>query len=431
MKNKSKIKKIIAAVFLAFFVVGMLIVYAGYKKVDNTVKLVNQQDKEIVKSLVNSNISETTKSRLKENWTVAIFGIDSRKISDLSGSNSDVIILASINNKTGNITLVSVYRDTCLKTGQNRYKKVNEAYAMGGPKKAIEVLNENLDLEIDDYIAVNWSAVATTINILGGIDIDITNEELKYINSYITETVNCTGIGSVQLKESGMQHLDGVQAVAYSRIRYTSGNDFKRTERQRDILTALLSKAKRTDWATLNNVIVTVFPTISSSIDTEDVIEMAMNLLKYNFTKNSGFPFKLSTRNVDKQDFVFPDTLENNVMELHSYMYGVENHEVSDAVKLISVKIEEKHNGKFSYEKKSEYIEETYAEVNEAEFETEPEPEIILEIEIETEKITDVNPENYGPGYVIHESKAEPEITKEVDLGIETESLTIEPEAVE
>lgn len=342
---KKKIAEISAAVILALITVLALVAFIGYKKVDQTMGLMQRTDKEEVKEMTNPNISNDVISTLKDNWTVALFGLDTRDTDGLSGANSDVIILASINNKTGDINLISVYRDTCLKTGDNRYRKVNETYAIGGPKKAVEVLNENLDLEIDDYVAVNWKAVATAINILGGVDIEITKDELKYINGYITETVNSTGIGSYQIHETGMQHLDGIQAVAYSRIRYTAGNDYKRTERQRTVLAAVFEKAKHSDWATLNNIIVTVFPMTSSSIDTNNVIAAAMNITKYKLIKTGGFPFEVIEKNVDKQDFVFPDNLETNVSKLHEFLYGTEGYVPSGQVSSISKKIDNKRLG--------------------------------------------------------------------------------------
>lgn len=131
--------------------------------------------------------------------------------------------------------------------------------ATGGPKQAVQMLNENLDVEIDDYVAVTWKSVADAINILGGVDLEVTKSEFRYINAFITETVKSTGIGSYQLKASGMQHLDGVQAVAYCRLRLMD-NDFKRTERQQKVLQLVLEKAKHADFATLNNIIETVFP---------------------------------------------------------------------------------------------------------------------------------------------------------------------------
>lgn len=426
-----RIVEISAAVMLALITVLALIAFIGYKKVDQTLGLMQRTDKEEIKEMTNPNISNDVVSTLKENWTVALFGLDTRDTDGLSGANSDVIILASINNKTGDINLISVYRDTCLKTGDNRYRKVNEAYAIGGPKKAVEVLNENLDLQIDDYVAVNWKAVATAINILGGVDIEITKDELKYINGYITETVNSTGIGSYQIHETGLQHLDGIQAVAYSRIRYTAGNDYRRTERQRTVLAAVLEKAKHSDWSTLNNVIVTVFPMTSSSIDTNDVIAAAMNVANYKLIKTGGFPFDVIEKSVDKQDYVFPDTLETNVSKLHGFLYGTDAYTPSDKISSISNKIDNKRLGskrnisstiqqetiptEVNNEPETEdAMSQTIAIVSEGteenmdnmtEPETNIEPEVGPGIQISTPE--EKTKENYGPGFEIEIEETE------------------------
>lgn len=426
-----RIVEISAAVMLALITVLALIAFIGYKKVDQTLGLMQRTDKEEIKEMTNPNISNDVVSTLKENWTVALFGLDTRDTDGLSGANSDVIILASINNKTGDINLISVYRDTCLKTGDNRYRKVNEAYAIGGPKKAVEVLNENLDLQIDDYVAVNWKAVATAINILGGVDIEITKDELKYINGYITETVNSTGIGSYQIHETGLQHLDGIQAVAYSRIRYTAGNDYRRTERQRAVLAAVLEKAKHSDWSTLNNVIVTVFPMTSSSIDTNDVIAAAMNVANYKLIKTGGFPFDVIEKSVDKQDYVFPDTLETNVSKLHGFLYGTDAYTPSDKISSISNKIDNKRLGskrnisstiqqetiptEVNNEPETEdAMSQTIAIVSEeteenmdnmTEPETNIEPEVGPGIQISTPE--EKTKENYGPGFEIEIEETE------------------------
>lgn len=412
---KKRMIEISASIVLALITFLSLVAFIGYKKVDQTLGLIQTTDKEEIKEMTNPNISNDVVSTLKENWTVALFGLDSRDTDGLSGANSDVIILASINNKTGDINLISVYRDTCLKTGDNRYRKVNEAYAIGGPKKAVEVLNENLDLQIDDYVAVNWKAVATAINILGGVDIEITKDELKYINGYITETVNSTGIGSYQIHETGLQHLDGIQAVAYSRIRYTAGNDYKRTERQRTVLAAVLDKAKHSDWTTLNNIIVTVFPMTSSSIDTNDVIAAAMNVTNYKIIKTGGFPFDVIEKNVDKQDFVFPNTLESNVSEMHNFLYGTLSYQPSNEVKEISSKIDNKRTGKSNKPKnpvpqetfpiqkeETTAVDETISSIASQELNTES---MIETEEIKPEERTD---ENYGPGFVTSYNEEDP-----------------------
>ena len=167
---------------------------------------------------------------------------------------SDVIMIANIDRKTGEIKLVSVYRDTYLNINdKNVYNKINAAYAEGGPQQAIKAINKNLDLNITQYVTFNWKAVATGINILGGVDIEISKAEHYYINAFITETVKGTGIGSVQIKKPGMHHMDGVQAVAYGRLRLMD-SDYARTERQRLVIQKAFEKAVKSDLTTLNSL---------------------------------------------------------------------------------------------------------------------------------------------------------------------------------
>ena len=163
----------------------------------------------------NVDISEEKQEQMRGYWTIAIFGVDSRNTSVGKGNNSDVNIICNINQDTGEIRLVSVYRDSYLNVNdKNSYNKINTAYLRGGPEQAVKALNKNLDLDIDDYATFNWKAVADAINILGGIDLEISEPEFYYINAFISETVTATGLGSTQLKHAGMNHLDGVQAVA-------------------------------------------------------------------------------------------------------------------------------------------------------------------------------------------------------------------------
>lgn len=272
-------------------------------------------------------------------WTFAVFGVDSRDGNLEKGALSDVEMLCNIDKATGEIKLVSVYRDTYLKIdSKGTYHKINEAYAKGGHKQALSALNDNLDLEIDDYATFNWKAVADAINILGGIDLEITKSEFAYINGFITETVNSTGVGSHQLKSAGMNHLDGVQAVAYARLRLMD-TDFNRTERQRKVVTLAMEKAKTADFATLSSLVSAVFPQISTSIGMNDVLSIAKGISKYHIGETNGFPFSRTTMKIGRMDCVIAATLESNVIQLHQLLYGEENYTPSAEVKKISEKI--------------------------------------------------------------------------------------------
>lgn len=272
-------------------------------------------------------------------WTIAIFGVDSRDGNLEKGALSDVEMICNIDKATGEIKLVSVYRDTYLKiNSKGTYHKINEAYFKGGHKQAVEALNENLDLNIDDYATFNWKAVADAINILGGVDLEITDPEFAYINGFITETVNSTGIGSYQLKKAGMNHLDGVQAVAYARLRLMD-TDFNRTERQRKVVGLAMDKAKKANFKTLSTLVSTVFPQISTSIGMNDVLSIAKGISKYHIGETAGFPSSRTTMKIGKMDCVIPATLESNVIQLHQFLYNQTDYSPSSTVKKISDKI--------------------------------------------------------------------------------------------
>ncbi len=305
-----------------------------------------------IRDVSNPNLASQTRETMKENWTIAVFGVDSIDGSLGKGTNADVIMLCNVNQKTGGIRIISVYRDTCMKIGEkNPYKKINEAYARGGIKQAVKALNENLDIEIDDYAAVNWKAAADAINLLGGIEADISQAEFEYINSYITSTVNGSGVGSYQLKAPGPNHLDGVQAVAYARLRKMD-TDFQRTKRQREVLKKVLEKARKADMVTLSSLLKGVLPQIVTSLGIEDLIPIAANLKKYHLEAADGFPFELETRRIyengGKIDYVFPLDLERNVRKLHNFLYHTEEYEVSEQVKEISRAVEQKRTQKGS-----------------------------------------------------------------------------------
>jgi LCP family protein required for cell wall assembly len=277
----------------------------------------------------------------KKYWTLAVFGVDSRDGNLEAGALSDVIMVASINRRTKDVTLVSVYRDTYTQIDdKGSYHKLNEAYFKGGHTQAIHALERNLDLKIDDYITFNWAAVAKGINALGGVDLELSDAEFSYINAFITETVNSTGIGSTQLTHAGANHLDGVQAVAYGRLRLMD-TDFNRTARQRKVIGLALDKAKQADKKTLVSAAVQVIPMLHTSIGASDLAELAQNAGSYNIKTSTGFPFARTTMNVGKMNVVVPATLRSNVVDLHKLLYDEQNYTVSDTVAKISAHIGE------------------------------------------------------------------------------------------
>lgn len=314
----------------------------GYSYWARTWNMMQRVDDWIPEEIQNQNFSVDLPQyeKQKGHWGIYVFGVDSRGSNVGKDTHSDVNIICDINHDTGEIRLVSVFRDSYLNINdKNDYNKINQAYFRGGPAEAAKALNKNLDLNIVDYVTFNWKAVADGINLLGGVDMEISRAEFAYINSFITETVEATGVYSQHLKGPGLQHLDGVQAVAYGRLRLMD-TDYARTERQRKVIQAAFEKAKAADLSTLNQLAMLVFPQVATSIDLQDIIQLLGNVGKYHIGETGGFPFARGDANMGRKGAcVIPQTLESNVIELHEFLYGQENYTPSDTVKTISSRI--------------------------------------------------------------------------------------------
>ena len=299
------------------------------------------------KNVKNDNIDVKKQEQMQGYWTIAVFGVDSRDGGVGRGANADVQLIVCIDRGTGEVKLASVFRDTYLNLAAgSRFAKINEAYADGGPEQAVAALNKNLDLDIEHYATFNWRAVADVITMLGGVDIDITQKEFRYMNAYIHETsieskVNEKNPAAEYIKGPGMQHLDGVQAVAYARLRYMD-DDFTRTKRQREVISQVLANAKKADLATLTNVIDTVLPQIAFNVDVGDILELAKGVNRYNIVGSEGFPYDLTTQMMGKKgDCVIPQSLASNVTKLHAYLFNDTDYKPSSAVWTYSDKIAE------------------------------------------------------------------------------------------
>lgn len=344
-KKNGKARKIAIGIAVAVVLLIAGVVFAAYNYINAGFK--SLQKEEFDKSFViNPNISEEQREKMEKGfWTVAVFGVDSRDNSLGKGNQSDVIMIANLNRETGEIKLVSVYRDTYLNINdRNTYNKINAAYASGGPEAAVKAINKNLDLNITHYATFNWKAVATVINILGGVEIDISKSEFYYINAFITETVQGTGIGSTQLSGPGTHNLDGVQAVAYGRLRLMD-SDYARTERQRIVIQKAFEKLKKADLSTLNSVVGHVFEMSATNIEFGDLAGLVKDISKYHLGETTGFPAARGEAKIkigsNKLSCVIPQTLESNVISLHSFLYGEEDYTPSSTVKEISAKIAE------------------------------------------------------------------------------------------
>ena len=298
---------------------------------------------------INTGIAEN--KVMKGYTTIGLIGLDNREGS-LKQGNSDTMIIASINNDTKKVKLVSVYRDTYLRVGEDsegngKYDKANSAYAHGGSEQFLSMLNTNLDLNVTDFVTVDFNAVAETAELLGGIDVELKEEEVVHLNNYCVETSEVTGMDYEPLEQvAGVHHLNGVQTVAYARIRYTAGNDMRRAARQREVIYKLVEKAKNSSLSTLNKVVDKVFPMVYTSLSKAEILSMGMSMLSYDIEDQTGFPFDHllgeNVKNALDFDCVLPVTLESNVIKLHEFLYPEDEYVPSQEVKSYSQRIVDK-----------------------------------------------------------------------------------------
>jgi len=284
-------------------------------------------------------IDEEIQETLKGYTSIALFGIDARDNSLGRGNRSDAIIVVSINNDTKEIRMTSVYRDTLLEIQKENpiTAKVNTAYAYGGPEMAVQTLNANLDLNITEYATVNWEGLTRAIDALGGVEVDVEENELNTLNGVLAEQIASNGIYSDGVFTTGHLTLNGAQATAYSRIRSTDMGDITRTERQREVIGSMIDKLKKSDMKAINNLIDELFPYIATSITEKEMYDYAANLVNYEFVDNNGFPYKYgSWTSTEKGMCLVAQDLTENVKALHKFLYPDQNYTPSDNVTRIN-----------------------------------------------------------------------------------------------
>lgn len=331
-----KIGAVLGGTLLTVLVVGVV---AG------AVYLSGKMDRLDTEKLDTSALEINSEVERKEGYlNVALFGVDSREGDLESGSRSDTIMIASLNQATGEVKLCSVYRDTLLQLSDGTYNKANAAYAFGGAEGAIAMLNKNLDMDISHYVTVDFNALVDVIDDLGGIELDLTEEEVYWTNGYCNETSKVTGHKLEELDHAGKQTLNGVQATSYCRIRYTQGDDYKRSERQRTVLEQIAKKAQSANLKTINKIINDVFDEVSTNFTLAEMLSYAKDFRNYKIGETTGFPYDLTTDTLgDIGSSVIPVDLANNVLQLHQFLYGKDvSYTPSSLVNTISAEIDSK-----------------------------------------------------------------------------------------
>ena len=314
--------KIFGIIILILIIILALIIGVTYWYVNS--KLSKMQQVEINEQ--DLDVSVQAEENLANYRNIAIFGIDSREDTYSKGNRSDCIIIASINNETKEVKLVSVYRDTYVDIEGHGLDKITHAYSYGEAPLAIKTLNSNLDLNIKEFVTVNFDAVKDIIDSIGGVQMQITDEEVSHISG---------------ITQAGTYNLTGEQALAYARIRYAEGGDYKRTERMRDVLTAVANKVKTMNVSQLNNLVDELLPKVYTNITAGDIFSLFPSIASFNITESKGWPYETKGITLDRW-YGVPVTLESNVKQLHQELFGETDYEPSDTVKTISNSIVQK-----------------------------------------------------------------------------------------
>lgn len=315
-KKKRKGLKTFGIIVLVLIIILVLIIGSTFWFVNS--KLSKMQKVDIDEN--NLNVSAQAEEQLADYRNIAIFGIDSREDTYSKGNRSDCIIIASINNKTKEVKLVSVYRDTYVQIEGHGLDKITHAYSYGEAPLAIKTLNTNLDLNIKEFVTVNFDAVKEIVDDIGGISMNITSEEVPHI----------TGI-----TKAGTYNLTGEQALAYARIRYATGGDYKRTERMRDVLTAVVNKVKTFNISQLNTLVDQVLPRVYTNITASDIFALLPSATSFKITESIGWPYETKGKTMDRW-YGIPITLESNVTKLQQEVFENKNYTPSETVKQIS-----------------------------------------------------------------------------------------------
>lgn len=338
LKTWKKVLLIAGTVLLVLLLAAFIIVYSYFNGIFGEIHEETPEDYDL--SLVD----------VDGYYNILLLGVDSRDMKHLKGTRSDAIMIVSINKDTNDVKILSIYRDTFMKMGDtSTYDKITHACALGGPELTMKTLNQSLDLNISNYVVVNFKAVADLVDAVGGIEVDVKEQEILELNKYTASTAMNIGRKDYNLvKEPGVQTLEGAQAVSYGRIRKGVGDDFKRTERMRTVITLVMDKMQDMSFKEIKKIIKMMTPQVQTNLSKSNILGLGIRLPQYNITGTDGWPYNVSTGYINEVSYVFPDNLAKNVKELHKKFFGREDYvpsaKVSSISDIIAQKIEAERN---------------------------------------------------------------------------------------
>lgn len=257
---------------------------------------------------------------------ILLIGNDSRE--NVEGGRSDAMILLTISSQTKTIHMTSLLRDIYVDIPGHEGNRLNAAYAFGGPRLLMETINANFDLSVNRYMLVDFEAFANLVDGVGGVDLSLTGAELEYVNAYLVEYNRITGrpegTDYMDTSKEGQVHLNGPQALAYSRNRYI-GTDFGRTERQRKVLSAVIKKAPAALLKNPAKLTDGLLPNLTTNLTKEECFQLSLQAGSFVFwdLEQGSVPLEGTYQATDIRGMsVLGIDFEKNSQYLHEIMYG-------------------------------------------------------------------------------------------------------------
>ena len=281
-KQRRRRRIIVRLIFLSIILMTALVTFivkhTVFDRLDkiNTEKLAQDNTSLGIKQEV---LDELDALELGDSITnIALFGIDARTPGETT--RSDSIMIATIDYKHKKVKLSSIMRDSRVEVDGHGFDKINHAYAYGGPQLAVKTLNQNFDLNIRDFVTINFYGLEEVVDSLGGITLEVKKNEVKEINKYIKELCDIDKKKYTPIERSGTQLLNGRQATSFARIRYVGNGDFERTERQRRVMDEIFTKVLAGGVTQYPKVVDAMLPYVTTSLDKGDIISLGTKFLR-------------------------------------------------------------------------------------------------------------------------------------------------------
>lgn len=309
-KKWSTTKKVVLSL-LAVLVILVGTVLGFYQHVKN--KIYIEKEPSISKS-------DTEFQEVKGITNVLLIGVDARDLDE--PCRSDSMIIATIDNNNKKVKLTSLFRDTLVDIPGHGEAKLNSAYMLGGPELLLETVKETYNVSIDKYIIINFWGFETIVDYIGGIEVDVKDYQLEELNKYIGES---TGGNDCPVEKAGIQTLNGKQALSYARIRYNVGDEYERTDRQREVIFKVIEKLQNTKPSKYLGIMNTMLEYIKTNINPLEALNMAYTIYKFPSLDVEQLQIPLvalsETRNYKELGSVFLMDRLQNASVLYNFIY--------------------------------------------------------------------------------------------------------------